>query len=193
MGYDATSLQTKKLLADSLKKLMRSKPFSKITVSELVRDCRVNRKTFYYHFEDIYALLKWVLADEAIEVVRHFDLLVDYESAIRYVMEYVELNDYIINCSYDSLGREGLQQFFYADVIRLISSVIEEAEQSLGQTIEPAFKNYVAKFYAEALASMLLDWARNSKHRDREETIGYLILIISAGIEQMFRNIAPKS
>ena len=170
MGYDATTTQTKKLLADSLKKLMRSKPFSKITVSELVRDCRVNRKTFYYHFEDIYALLKWVLADEAIEVVRHFDLLVDYESAIRYVMEYVELNDYIINCS-----------------------VIEEAEQSLGQTIEPAFKNYVAKFYAEALASMLLDWARNSKHRDREETIGYLVLIISAGIEQMFRHIAPKS
>ena len=33
---------------------MKQKPFSKITVSELIRECNVNRKTLYYHFEDIY-------------------------------------------------------------------------------------------------------------------------------------------
>ena len=34
---------------------MEKKPLSKITVSEIIADCGVNRKTFYYHFEDIYA------------------------------------------------------------------------------------------------------------------------------------------
>ena len=37
---------------------MEKKPLSNITVSEIIADCGVNRKTFYYHFEDIYALLK---------------------------------------------------------------------------------------------------------------------------------------
>ncbi|CDE34103.1 transcriptional regulator [Ruminococcus sp. CAG:403] len=52
------SLQTKKEIAQTLKQFMWEKPFSKITVSEIIRTCNINRKTFYYHFSDIYALLK---------------------------------------------------------------------------------------------------------------------------------------
>ena len=60
MKHEITSYNTKRTLADSLKKAMQIKPFSKISVSEIIRDCGLNRKTFYYHFEDIYALLKWM-------------------------------------------------------------------------------------------------------------------------------------
>lgn len=70
MTHAENSLRTKTKLADSLKKLMMHKPFSKITVSEIIRDCNVNRKTFYYHFEDIYALLKWMFAQDAINIVK---------------------------------------------------------------------------------------------------------------------------
>ena len=55
-SYD--SEYEKKTLAVSLKRFMEKKPLSKITVSEIIADCGVNRKTVYYHFEDIYALLK---------------------------------------------------------------------------------------------------------------------------------------
>ena len=61
MKQDEKSLSTKRALAASLKKLMEKKPLSKITVSEIISDCNVNRKTFYYHFQDIYDLLKWIL------------------------------------------------------------------------------------------------------------------------------------
>ena len=49
-----TTLQTKKMLSAELKAKMEKKPLSKITVSEIVQDCGVNRKTFYYHFVDWY-------------------------------------------------------------------------------------------------------------------------------------------
>ena len=92
MKHDEISLNTKKALAGALKDAMKKKPFRKITVGELSSACGVNRKTFYYHFEDIRALLKWVLEEESIEVVKSFDLLVDYEEAITFVMNYVEEN-----------------------------------------------------------------------------------------------------
>ena len=79
MRYEDISHQTKLMLADSLKKAMKSKPVSKVTISEIIADCSVNRKTFYYHFEDIYALLKWILEEEAVEVVKNLDMVVDYE------------------------------------------------------------------------------------------------------------------
>lgn len=32
--------------------------------------CGLNRNSFYYRFEDIYALFKWMLGQEAVEVVK---------------------------------------------------------------------------------------------------------------------------
>ena len=100
MKHEVTSLATKKTLAESLKKIMEKKSFSKITVSEIISDCGFNRKTFYYHFEDIYALLKWTFESEAVEVVKQFNLIVDYEDALNFIMDYVEEN-YI--CLFDYL------------------------------------------------------------------------------------------
>lgn len=108
---------------------MRTKPLSKITVSEIVKDCGLNRKTFYYHFEDIYDLLKWMFEEEAVEVVKNFDLMEDYEKAIVFVMDYVEKNQYIINCAYDSMGRDGMKHFFYADFTELVTTIVEGAEK----------------------------------------------------------------
>ena len=48
MRHEEASRLTRLQLADTLKKRMTQKPLSKITVSELVADCGMNRKTFYY-------------------------------------------------------------------------------------------------------------------------------------------------
>ena len=41
---------TKRALEASLKKLVKTKPLNKITVSDITDDCGINRMTFYYHF-----------------------------------------------------------------------------------------------------------------------------------------------
>ena len=185
MKHEVTTYHTKKLLADSLKKTMKNKAFSKITVTEIINASGVNRKTFYYHFEDIFALLKWMFDEEASEVVKHFDLLVNYEEAIRFVMNYVEENDYIISCAYDSIGREEMKRFFYADFVGVVTSVIDAAEQSLGISIDPSFKEYVAKFYTEALSGMLIDWVKEKDRTDRDKVIGYLTTIIETALNSI--------
>ena len=185
MKHSITSYNTKKLLAEALKDLMRRKAFSKITVSEIINTCGVNRKTFYYHFEDIYALLKWMFEEEAIEVVKHFDLLEHYEDAIRFGMDYVDKNDYIISCAYDSIGQDEMKRFFYVDFVGVIRSVIDAAEMRLQKQIDPDFKEYVAKFYTEAISGMLIDWAKNKDKHGREKTVRYLTTIIEAALDSM--------
>ena len=185
MKHEITTYNTKRTLADSLKKIMRQKSFAKITVSEIIADCGVNRKTFYYHFEDIYALLKWMFEEEAIEVVKHFDLLVDYEEAIRFVMQYVDENNYIISCAYDSIGRDEMKRFFYADFIGIVTSVIDAAEARLDKKTDPDFKEYVAKFYTEALSGMLIDWVKDREKHNREKVVGYLTDIIGLALKSM--------
>lgn len=185
MKQSITSYNTKKLLAETLKELMRNKAFSKITVSEIIQTCGVNRKTFYYHFEDIYALLKWMFEEEAIEVIKQFDLLEHYEDAIRFGMNYVDKNDYIISCAYDAIGRDEMKRFFYADFVGVVTSVIDAAAARLEKPVDPDFKEYVAKFYTEAISGMLIDWAKEKDKRDREKTIQYLTAIIEAALDSM--------
>ena len=182
MKHEEKTLQTKKALAASLKKFMGTMPLNKITVRHLIEDCGLNRKTFYYHFSDIYDLLHWTLNDEAVEIVRHFDLMDDYEAAINFVMDYVEQNDHILNCALDSLGRDYLKQFFFKDFTDTIRSLVLEVEKMVNCTLDEPFRDFLCDFYTEALAGVLYDWIRYREKRDRQSTIEYVSFIMMESI-----------
>lgn len=178
MKNEEISLRTKQMLAESLKRAMKKKPFSKITVSEIIIDCNVNRKTFYYHFSDIYSLLKWMFEKEVIQVVQNFDLLMNHEEAIEFVLDYVDKNDYIINCAYDSIGREEMKRFFYADFLSIISSFFDDIERSQDKKIEIEYKEFLIHFFTEGLTGMLMEYVKNQSSRNRQQIITYLTRIL---------------
>ncbi len=174
MKHEVTSLNTKKSLAESLKKIMRKKQFSKITVSEIIADCGVNRKTFYYHFEDIYSLLKWTFDNEAIEIVKKFNLIKDYREAIIFIIDYIESNDHIISCAFDAIGREEMRRLFFSDFRSITESIINGAEKNFGVKLDSEYKSFLCLFYVEAMMGILVDLVRHGKGRDREQTIKYV-------------------
>ena len=54
--------RTKYLFADTLKEMMRTKELKDIRVGELCEKCGAHRRTFYYHFQDKYDLMAWILS-----------------------------------------------------------------------------------------------------------------------------------
>ena len=177
MTNEELSLKTKQSLAAALKHAMEKKKLSKITVSELITACNVNRKTFYYHFENIYALLKWMLEQETVEVVKNFDLIVNAEEAIRFVMDYVEQNKNMINSALDSVRYEEIKSFFYDDLFSVMYGVIEQGEENLKVKIDRQFKDFLAAFYTEASAGLLMEWAKNPMTREKETVLQNLLAI----------------
>lgn len=190
MKQKTTSLNTKWILAKALKDSMKAKPFSKITVSEIVKKCGLNRKTFYYHFEDIYSLLKWMLEEEALNIVKNFDLMENYEDAIYFTIDYIEKNDYILNCAYDSLGREGMKHFFYLDFRDIIMEIIQFTESSFHAALDTEYRNFLCRFYTEALAGILIEWIKNKDLRNPDEIVSYIVRTIKQSLIGIFNN--PK-
>ncbi len=188
MKYEVTSLNTKKTLAASLKKLMEQEPFSKITISQIVADCGVNRKTFYYHFNDIYDLLKWMLDQEAVEIVKQFDLLLDFEDTVNFVMDYVEQNKHILNCAFDSIGQEGLKRFLHADFNETVSTMINHSAKTAKITLPEDFRDFLAKLYTEAVVGILVDWITDKDRLNREKTLTYLSLIFNSAFPSVLKN-----
>jgi probable dihydroxyacetone kinase regulator len=189
MKHEVTTLATKKALGSSLKKFLATKTFSKVTVSEIIEDCGVNRKTFYYHFEDMYALLKWMLEQEAINIVRKFDLVIDYEEAMAFIRDYVEQNDHVLKNIYNSVGRDALKRFFYADFVGMIHGVVEQAEREWGTNSPEDFKEFLCRFYSEAVAGMLIECINDRSVRNWEKTIQYIHTIFQTSFPSILRSV----
>lgn len=66
---DRRVLYTKMFLRESLLTLMKEKPISRITPTELCRHSGINRKTFYSHYDSTESLLKSI-EDELYEEIR---------------------------------------------------------------------------------------------------------------------------
>lgn len=193
MTNEEVSYNTKKALADTLKKLMTHKPFSKITVSEIIRECNVNRKTFYYHFEDIYSLLKWIFEQEAIDIVKKYDLVNDYSDVINFVFDYVQHNAFTISCAYDSLGRDVLKSFFYQDFISITRKIIISTEETLGISVSDDFRDFLCNLYTEGIAGMLIQLAQHPEAYKKEKLTEYYSIIIHTSVSAVLLDYAKKA
>lgn len=174
MKQEEISLNTKKALAESLKNAMRKKAFSKITVKDITADCGLNRNTFYYHFEDIYALLRWMLDHEAIQVVQKFDLLTEYDKAISFVLDYVEENEPIMHCTLDSIGRKELRLLFFKEFSEIVSTLLDEAQEQHKVSLSPDYEAFLTSFYTEAMVGMLTQWITKECPTTKEKLSTYL-------------------
>lgn len=63
---DPRTIQTKSKIKMIMLRIMKTTPFTKITVSSLCKQAGINRGTFYLHYCDLYAVL-----DELIEEALH--------------------------------------------------------------------------------------------------------------------------
>ena len=178
MKQEEMTLSTKEALAAALKKLMVVKPINKITIRELVNACGMNRNSFYYHFEDIYDLFKWTLENEAVEVVKQYDLMMDYHEVINFVLDYVESNQYMITNAYNAIGQAGLKQFLCLDFISCLETLIDHGAEKQGITLDADYKQFLCSFYTEAIAGTLLDYIMHPQKRSREKLVSYLELLL---------------
>ncbi|BCN29179.1 TetR/AcrR family transcriptional regulator C-terminal domain-containing protein [Anaeromicropila herbilytica] len=183
MQHVTTSLMTKKALAESFKKILEQKPLGKISVREIIEDCGVNRKTFYYHFENVYDLLQWIFKEEAIEIVKQYDLIVDYQDAINFMLNYLENNKHICNCVFDALGRDELKRFFQEDFFSIIGNTVYQLAE--GKKIPRDYLDFLINFYTEALASLLIDWIRNKENESQKKMIQYISFTLYETINQV--------
>ena len=186
MKHEVTTFHTKKALSESLKRIMKKKPLSKIPESEIIADCGMNRKTFYYHFDDIYALLKWTLEIEAIDIVKNINLVVDYTDAIYFIMDYVEKNEYLLNCAYDSLGRDGLKTFFHEDSNEIVVNLVDMVERENELLLDEEYKAFVVDFFVEALSGILIHWIRNREDRHKEKIVEYISETMKGALDGIF-------
>lgn len=103
---------TKKAIIESFLHLAAKKPLEKITVRDIVDHCGINRNTFYYHFQDIYAVLEAVCLGGTSKInaelplgqmLQHlFGVLTEYAARYPKAMQHIAA----------SIGQSGAERYF---------------------------------------------------------------------------------
>ena len=148
------SQTTKRALAQSLKKLLQTKPLSKITINDIAEDCGVSRMTFYYHFADIYDLVEWTCQEDA---------------SVAFVLNV-----------YHSISREHLERYLYQLTYDLLIGVVEE--KAVGLSVSDRDKAFIADFYKYAFVGLMLNWIREGMKEDPTAIINRLSVLIHGDI-----------
>ncbi len=152
----SNSRLTQRALATSLKKLMNELPLNKITVKHIVTDCQLNRKTFYYHFQDIYDLLGWIYQTEAVDAIAGDHSYYTWTNGFLKIFEYIQENRAFCLNTLHSLGRSHLDSYLYAVANPLIMGVVQEL--SCGMQVAEEDKRFLANFYTLAFTGLVIQW-----------------------------------
>lgn len=178
----SVSEQTKLQLAAALKILMAQKSMDKITIAELTSLCNIRRQSFYYHFEDIYDLLRWMIENEAISLLKQQEGALLWKEGLLQLFRYLEENRTVCLCALKSVGRDHLRRFFEADIYAIIHRTIEQLTENIG--VHSNLDSFVdvemlTHFYVVALAGMIESWLLGEIDRTPEQLIQFVDIILN--------------
>ena len=102
------------------------KPVNKITITDITEDCGVNRATFYYHFQDIYALIEWSCEEDSRKALSDNTTYDTWQQGFLNILHAVEDNKPFIINVYHHVSQEQILQYLYRVVYGLLIAVVEE-------------------------------------------------------------------
>jgi AcrR family transcriptional regulator len=161
--------ETKILMAETLKKMIKDRPFSKITVQDIVGACNINRNTFYYHFENTYDLLSFTYSREVQNILDSFhQSKAPLPQAMDFVLDYIDKNISLCNCAYESLGEQQLKIIFEKDLMIFVRATIDYFAQEYDLKLSEDFKTFVGYSYTNLLSAQLIWYIKHNGDLDKE-------------------------
>lgn len=122
---------TKRAIKESFVNLLNERPLNKISVRDITDKCGINRNSFYYHYQDIPALMEEILTEQIDDIIEKYSGTDSLDEFFDVSFGFVLENKRALYHMYCSSNRE----YF---------------EQMLMKTCEYIVTNYMGRLFKEA-------------------------------------------
>lgn len=178
---------TKKLIKEEFIKLLEEKSFNSITISELSQRCDINRNTFYYHYEDIYSLVKEILSDEIKKLDQEFNFTASWEKSLLHAASFLLDNKKAAQNLFRSIDKNDLDSYLYTICGSVMTKYIESECKDKGIKANPKDKILVINFYRAALVGLFEKWIQDGMEESPDKFIFRLGELFQGNIERSLR------
>ena len=168
---------TERILEGTLLELMKTRKLNDISVKQLVAECGMNRKTFYYHYGSIADMIMDVLERELRTAVAHRTLPSNWKEGGAAALNYLRMNRAMMQNIYASVYWPEIKIGLNRLLNECVDSNIGEAyniflDQNNGDAALPAGSyNYILRFYSGATMALVEQWFVDGMKETGEEYI----------------------
>jgi len=185
--YTEKNRKTKKLIQQSFIKILEKKPLESITIGEITKIAKINRGTFYLHFEDKYDLLEQMEQQLISDLGAHLDKLQSsysphhtfekqQEKLASTLFCFIGMHSPILKIFLSDHGRAGFHIRFrdaFSEKVRVNLEKIEGLGDKLNVPIE-----YFLSFITSAFLGLIEQWVQNDLDKTPSEMTKIYIDII---------------
>jgi probable dihydroxyacetone kinase regulator len=141
-----------------LEEAFGEKPLDKITVTDIVNDCGVNRQTFYYHFQDLADLVEWTCLEDADKALQDRKTYTTWQEGFLSIFALMQSDKVFIMNIYHSVSLDQLELYLYKLTYPLLLNVVNE--QAKGMEVREEDKAFIANFYKYSFVGLVLEWIK---------------------------------
>lgn len=154
---------TKKAIKATFLQLLDEKPLSQITVKQIVEACGINRNSFYYHYQDLPALIEEIITEEADRIIADHPTVDSIRTALTAAVDFASRNRRGLLHIYNSVNRDIFEHYLWKvcdHVVRAYSS-----SATAGLPMRDTDREILGRFYRCACFGLVIDWM-NSRMTD---------------------------
>lgn len=176
---------TKMAIKATFLRLLDEKPLSQITVKEIVEECGVNRNSFYYHFQDIPALVEEILTEAADQIIAAYPAIDSLEGCLNAAVEFAMKNRRGVLHIYHSVNRDIFEQYLW----KIAHHVVAAYAGSLfaEKPLQESDRQVIVRFYEGECFGMVMRWMSEGMKDGIQEDIRRLCELRKGMVEEMIR------
>ncbi len=149
---------TKKAIIDSFVRLLNQKPLNQITVKDIVEDCGVSRKTFYYYYQDTCALVEDLFLASTERILSSEVDSSSLETLLLDLARQFYQNRKLVLHVYNSPERDHLEEYIFKGAEKAAMDFVRK--QAEGIPCGDDQIRMLADWYMAAFAGLAAEWIR---------------------------------
>ena len=148
---------TKKAIANSFKNLMETRPFNKISITDITDGCGLNRQSFYYHFQDKYDLINWIFETEVLIPVANDFKIERWQEKLLEILKMLESNHKFYTNAIKYANTE-FRAYILGVVTEYYIIVVKQMQKNANKMIAEDDELFISSFFAYGTAGVFSDW-----------------------------------
>ena len=175
---------TKKEIMKTFIEILDEKSFDKITIKEITEKCKINRNTFYYHYEDIFDLVDKLLKNKSNEII---NICKNTEkSTFAKSIKYITENKKAISNLYNSKICKTFEKYIYITIEELIRNYKNIKYREI--ILDPNDEKLIIKFFAGAISNCIYYWLKSGMKSEPIEVINKMLKILELSFAGVIKN-----
>lgn len=147
---------TKMAIRETFILLLEERPLNDITVKDIVEKCGINRNSFYYHYQDLPALIEEIVKEEAESIIRAYPSVNSIVECFDAVIQFASSKKTPIMHIYRSVNREVFEKNLMMVCEYFVKNYLDVALNE--NPILEGDKKTIIDYYKCVCFGLAMDW-----------------------------------